>query len=200
VLAGIKYYTDATSTKGAIGITDVTNIIQKAGYFVTAQIGAEQVAEQWQKVIALYDKFKNSTDKIIIKYRTSEDDPVYGTGTWSEDDILRSTDDLSTVSGGDEVEILQGKGAGLCTHIKSITGNYRMTLDETISGMSGTCKFRVQKWKKVGEIADQEGSFTSLGFDSNASSWIQFKIFIIGTGRSPQISRIVSKSEPSEDY
>ena len=202
ILAGIEYYSDATTTKTAFGILDSDNNVKKAGYFVTAQITSEEVAEAWSNVVVLYDKLKNSTDKIVVKYRTSEDDPVYATGTWSEDDILRSTDDLSSVDNGDEIEILNGKGAGLCTHIKSITDDagYRITIDETISGMSGTCKFRVQKWRKIGEIADQDGSFESFSFDSGKSSWIQFKVFTIGTGRSPQISRLVSVSTVGEDY
>lgn len=200
VLAGIKYYSDATTTKAAIGITDVANTIKKAGYFVTAQIGAEEVGEQWQKIVALYDRFKNSTDKIIIKYRTSEDSPIYATGTWSADDILRSSNDLSSVENGDEIEVLQGVGAGLCTHIKSITNTYRIVIDETITGMSGTCKFRVQKWSKIGDIADMNGTFESMKFEANASAWIQFKVFIIGTGRSPQLNRIVSVSAKSESY
>lgn len=194
-LAGISYYSDATTTKAAIGITNVINNVQKGGYFVTAQLSAENFDEAWKEVVAVHDKFNNSTDRIIIKYRTSEATPIYATGTWSSDTILRSTSDLSTVENGDEVEILRGTGAGACFHIDSITGTYRMQLDyNPLSGMTGTCRFRVQKWQKVAIQDDTTVQFIRRTLNEAKGSWVQFKVFMVGTGKSPQLIKLISSS------
>ncbi|MFM0864043.1 hypothetical protein, partial [Klebsiella pneumoniae] len=81
---------------------------------------------------------------------TSEDTPIYATGTWTEDNLLTSSDDLSSIEQGDEIEILRGTGSGACFSIVDITGTYTIELDfNYLFGMSGTCKFRASKWRKL---------------------------------------------------
>lgn len=196
ILAGVKYYSDATTEKTAFGITNVANDVKKGGYLITAQLRAEQFDEIWQEIVAAYDKFKNSTDRIIVKYRTSEDTPLYATGKWSSDTLLRSTDDLSTVENDDEVEILRGTGSGVCAHITSITGTYRLQLDyNPLSGMTGTCRFRVQKWQKIGTADTTDDYMLRKTLDAKPGAWVQFKVFMVGTGKSPQLHKLLSVSE-----
>lgn len=201
IMAGISYYSDATTQKTAFAITNVINDIKKGGYFVVIQLNVEKFDEIWKEVIATFDKFKNSTDRIVISYRTSEDTPIYGTGTWSTDTILRTSADLSTIEQGDEIEILRGNGSGVCFSIDSITDNYRLQLDfNPLSGMSGTCRFRASKWKKLKTCTDTDISFLRSEIDSKQGAWIQFKIFMVGTGMSPQINKLIGVSSPNSDY
>lgn len=200
LLAGVQYYTDATNTNVAIGFLDGDNDVEKGGYLTSTQLQAEEIGEVWQDIVAYVDKFKNSTDKLIIKFRTSEDDPVYVTGRWSADDILRSDTDMTGVSTGDEVEILRGKGAGLLSKITSLTNNNRMVLKDTISGMSGTCTFRVQKWKEINRIDDQTTFVKNMTIGSNTGGWVQYRVFMVGAGKSPQLQRLVSVSKPDSKF
>lgn len=197
VLAGIKYYTDATTTSTGFFITDKDNDVIKSGYFTTTQIQAEQVRESWNMVHALYKQMDNATDKLVIKYKVVQDDPEYFTGTWSDDDTFTSTGSMTNVVAGDEVEIVRGEGAGLCAHISSISeagGTYTVNLDESISGMSGTLKFRTQKWKKIDEVADTVNDMSSFAINE-VSSWIQFKVWFVGTGKNPELHRLIIGSK-----
>jgi len=199
IMAGVKYYSDATTTKAAIAITRVIDDIKKGGYFVTAQLSAEKFDESWKEVIAVYDRFKNSTDRIYLKFRTYESTPVYGTATWGDDDRITTNIDLSSFSQGDEVEILRGNGSGACYTIRSINGT-QIRFEEThFTGMSGTCRIRVQKWEKVGVADTTDETNLRKTFESIPDAWIQFKLFMVGTGRSPQVSKLISVSSSRSD-
>ena len=203
IMAGLVYYTNATATQAAVGITDRADSIQKAGYFVTAQANAESFDETWKEVVAVHDRMKNSTDRIILKYRTHESTPIYGTATWSNDLLLRTTTDLSTIEQGDEIEILRGTGSGTCFSVKNITNpaDYRVTLDcNPLAGMTGTCTFRAQKWKLIGTADTLDEMFIRKGLDAKRGAWVQFKVFLIGTGRSPQLIKLLSSSDNASIY
>jgi hypothetical protein len=201
VLASISFTTNASSfvdnDLAAVAITNQANDIKKAGYFVTAQLTAETFDETWKEVIAVHDRLKNSTDRIIIKYRTYETDPIYGTGTWAEDKRITSTADVSSLSAGDEIEILRGTGAGECLTIDSISSTQIRFKENYLSGMTGTCRFRGQKWKEIGQQLNQDEHFLRRILDARHGAWVQFKVFMIGTGKSPQLIKLLSISSPN---
>lgn len=194
ILAGIQYYTSATATKAAIGVTNVIDTVKKAGYLVTAQLNAESFDEVWKEVIAVHDRLKNSTDRIVIKHRTYESDPIYGTGTWSEDTRFTTLADLSTIDSGDEIEVLRGTGAGECLTIDNISGTMVRLKENFLTGMTGTLRFRAQKWSEIGKQVNQDEQFLRRTLDSSPSAWVQFKIFMVGTGKSPQLIKLLSVS------
>lgn len=199
-LAGITYFTDATATSTAFGITNVVNNKQKGGYLVTAQLNSKNFDEQWKEVVATFDRLKNSTDRIFIKYRTYESTPIYGTGTWAEDTRITTTTDLSSLSEGDEIEILRGKGAGACLTIDYISGTMVRFKENPLSNMSGTVRFRGQKWQEVVVIDETDLHFIKKSLDAKTGAWVQFKVFMVGTGKSPQLIKLISNSAPQGDY
>lgn len=194
ILAGMSFYLNATTTKAAIGVTNVIDDIKKAGYFITAQLNAENFDETWKEIIAVHDRLKNSTDRLVIKYRTYESDPIYGTGTWSEDTRFTTTTDLSTLDQGDEIEVLRGTGAGACYTIDYISGTMVRLKENYLTGMTGTLRFRGQKWQQVGSQVNQDEQFLRRTLDANNDAWIQFKVFLVGTGKSPQLIKLLSVS------
>jgi hypothetical protein len=199
ILAGVSYYSDATTTKAAIGVTNVIDDIKKAGYFVTAQLTSETFDETWKEVIAVHDRLKNSTDRIIIKYRTYESDPIYGTGTWAEDTRITTTTNVSSLSEGDEIEILRGKGAGVCLTIDYTSGTMIRFKENFLTGMTGTCRFRGQKWQEIGQQINQDEQFLRKTLEGKGA-WVQFKVFMIGTGKSPQLIKLLSVSSAQANY
>lgn len=194
IMAGVKYYSDATTTKAAIAITRVIDDLKKGGYLVTSQLNAETFDETWKEVIAVHDRLKNSTDRIVIKYRTYESTPIYGTGTWAEDTRFTTTTDLSSLSEGDEIEVLRGNGSGQCLTIDYISGTQVRLKENFLSGMTGSLRFRGQKWKDVGVQMNQDEQFIRKTLDAKPGAWVQFKIFMVGTGRSPQLIKLLSVS------
>lgn len=194
ILAGFTFYSDATTTKSAVGITDVDNDIQKGGYLVTAQLPPELFEESWKEIIALHDKLKNSTDRIHIKFRTSEDAPTYGTGTWAEDTRFTTTTDLSDYDEGDEIEVLRGNGAGACFTINYISGTQVRLTENPLSSMSGTLRFRAQKWQNLGTQKNTDEYYKRLALEAKQGAWVQYKICMVGTGKSPQLIKLISNS------
>lgn len=178
--------------------------IAKSGYFITSEMTINEIEEQWQKMWLKIKKLANATDKIIVKYRTEsksfgDPDSFQSTGSWTADDTFTSTDNLSNVAVGDEVEVGSGEGSGLYARINSISeaaGTYTVVLDETVSGASGSMSFRVWNWKKIGsDITSQTIKQKVLPLSPN-STWIQFKIILFGTGSSPELEEVITKSKP----
>lgn len=195
-LAGISIYTNGSSTTAGVfcdetAVTSVhkggnTTAVQKSGYIVTAKIASQNVTDVWQKIFVKYKKFFTNTDRMVIKYRI--DDPVPQTYpiTWVNGTTFTSTSDLSSYVIGDEVEIMQGLGSGMCAHITSISllnGTTTVVIDETPTNIiASTAVARFQKWTKVGsDIFDQASQFKELAI-GQTSIWIQFKIFMLWTG------------------
>jgi hypothetical protein len=202
-LASLSFTTDASHMVGnsipVIAITNQANDIKKAGYLVTAQLNTETFDETWKEVIAVHDRLKNSTDRIIIKYRSYESDPIYGTGTWAEDTRITTTTNVSSLSEGDEIEILRGTGAGECLTIDSINSTQIRLKENYLSGMTGTCRFRGQKWQEIGTQLNQDEQFLRKTLEGKGA-WVQFKVFMIGTGKSPQLIKLLSVSSAQANY
>lgn len=183
LICGATYYTDASSTASGIFTDDPLNTIQKYGYFVTGWIKSSAIKETWKKIAVKYRKLLNSSDRVIVKYRVAEVDPVYIDITWVTTTQFSSSTDLTNYVGY-EAEIIQGTGSGKCAHITSITGNnpWKANLDETFTGVTtGTAKARLQRWVKHLEVSDQltESKVIALG---KVSERIQIKVCMEFTG------------------
>ncbi len=200
---GASYYQDATTTKSGIFYDDSNDTQQKAGSFVTSKIEAQDaqgmasVQNTWQNINLIFRKFLNSGDYMETKYRVSEVEPVEATITWASTTTFTTTTDISAYlpSGwttGYEVEVMNGIGAGICTHITAISlnaGTYTVTVRDTITSASGTAKARFQFWKTIGIRNDQYDSKDQNGM-GDISSWVQFKIWMKWTGRN-EIERLI---------
>lgn len=199
ILAGAKYYTDATSTKSAIFIDSPVNPTtnyegQKRGYYVTTWFNSSEVEDKFERLWDVHKRFLTSTDKIVYKYRLIEEDPIQATITWTSTTTFTTTTDVSaygpTATGfngtsGGEVEVVQGTGSGSCTHISDISesgGTYTVTLDTAVTGVTGTAKARFQKWIKLfPEVTGQIKSWEQMAILSN-NTQIQIKCCMEFTG------------------
>lgn len=195
LLAGAQYYTDATSTTYGIftdspfPTTDTSYLEgQKYGYIVTAWILSTALKDTWKKIGAMYRKLLNSTDRLWLKYRTNEIDPVEISITWGtvfpDRTSFTTTTDASAYTGY-EVEVVQGQGSPKCSHIKSVVNNagtYTVLLDEPYLNVSGTAKVRIQNWIKIGKVSDQTTESILKTLKSISSYRIQIKCCMQFTG------------------
>lgn len=209
LLAGAVVYTNASSTDTGIFTNDIFNAVsgttgqyatQGSGYFVTTQIQSSQIKESWQKLVLFYKKFLTSTDSIVAKARTNAVDPTYFNLTWTNTTQFETTTNLGAYAVGDEIEILQGTGSGMCSHISAIgTGGigYQVTVDTVHTGVTtGTAKGRAQYWKKFGTINNQTSQFDIKGINLN-STWIQLKIHLIFSGPN-EFEKAILISKPEQ--
>jgi len=199
-LVGAKYFTNATATLNGIFYPDSNDTLQKAGYLVTSKFFSSGITEVWNHIIPRFRKLLSANDKIVVKYRTSENDPSEATITWSNDGNVFSTTQ-SGLSVGDEVELLQGIGSGVCAHITRIEtqgSTYFITIDQTVLGISAgtTAKARFQTWKLAGTYSAQTDDHRKFLLDkAGDGSWVQFKIWVIFHGKDEIYDAfIISKS------
>jgi hypothetical protein len=174
---------------------------KKCGYFITPQIQTQNVEEIWQKQYGICKKLLNSTDKIVVKYRTDEssimsDSPMRC--TWASTTTFTTTDGrMSNASVGNEVEIIEGEGSGLSTHITQITllaGTYTVTIEDTVTAASGNIDIMIWNWTKIGTFNTQgvrNFEFPIMDY----GSWIQIKNVLIWQG-SNQIEKFIVSSKP----
>lgn len=192
LLVGYSYRADASSQRYAIGVVDSKNTISKVGYVVTTKIDTANVEETWQKIYATHKLLLDSTDKICLKYRTSEIPPVEGSITYTiqslgSTNVFTTTLNLSSFAIGDEVEITQGGGGGQIEHITAISeagGTYTVTVANQITGAvfgNNTARARFQKWISLGEQIAQDIDFKEFPI-AKSSSWIQLKLVMYFTG------------------
>lgn len=184
LMCGATFYSDATNTKSGIFIDDSNDTVQKFGYFVTTWIRASGQRDIWEKVSAFYRKLLASTDRITVKYRLTEASPTEISATWVNTTSFTTSTDISGMIGY-EVEGIVGTGSGFCAHLSAVSesgGTYTGTVDEAFTGVTtGTTKLRLQAWKKLFQVSDQnsESVIRSL---LNKSSRIQLKCTMLFTG------------------
>lgn len=203
VIAGAKYYTNASSTSSGIYIdspvnTTTDNEGQKRGYLVSAFIESEDAESSFGRIWATFRKFQNTTDNVTFKYRNTEQDSVEASITWVNTTSFTTTTDITaygpSATGfnglvGGEVEILQGTGSGATPHIASITSNagtYTVVLNNAVTGVTNsTAKARFQKWILIGDayaLIAQIKSWAQLPIDSSNEARIQLKCCLQWTG------------------
>lgn len=137
------------------------------GDFVTSKIYTGDITDVNQKLFVKFRNLIDSTDKIVVKYRTIERSylPIKlmpdstNAVTWTSTTTFTSTNaNMAYAQVGDEVSVLTGNGAGCLAHISSIvlaTGTYTVTLDEAITGVSNGNRSGVviNNWTKLGVIS-----------------------------------------------
>ena len=191
LLAGCSYYTNNSSTKFGIFFDDNVDNFIKAGYLVTTKIPSSQISDTWQKTVLKYNNLINSANKIVVKFRLKDVEPTEINVTWRNTTTFFTTTDLSsywTSGTGFEVEVVQGVGSGMCSHItgiQDVDGGYLVTLDEVHTGvvLNDISVVRLQKWIKLGSVNDVTSTFKIMPFPTTASSnYIQLKIWMLMYG------------------
>lgn len=196
LLWGANYYKNATYTESTglnfgLFTNDTNDNKQKFSHIITQKLFGG-ISDIWNKVYVVYKKLLNSTDKIVVKYKTEDDVPLVDSVTFTDIDRFTTTTDISDYSAGDDVRILQGYGAGKTVTIESITdnaGTYTVIVNDdlptAIIGITGVVQF--SKWIKAGtgEITYSEGKqYKALTLtEKNNSPTVQFKICMQFTGK-----------------
>ena len=188
LLVGAEIYSTATAKKKAMFVNHTLGTFQKAGYFITPRIEAQNKKESWNELSVIFKKLATSTDKIVLKQRIVEDDPLEFNATWTDSNTFTGTaTGMGNYVIGDEVEFVQGVGSGLCAHITAITslsGTYTVDIDETFSTATGTASARLSKWQKLGSVDYTYGVLEQIKeFSINkASPFVQLKVWFTWTG------------------
>ena len=192
-LVGAKIYTDGSNSVAQVWTNDTLPFSStatyhstlRAGYFVTTKLESSGLTEAWKGICIKYKNYIDAAEKIVVKYRLSEFPPTEMAITWINSTSFTTNDaNMLNYSVGDEVEITQGSGGGMCSHITQIinvAGSFTVTVDEIHTGVTtGTAKARFQYWKKSGVALNAVKQFEQFNLPTTATStWIQIKVFMI---------------------
>lgn len=186
LLAGFDYESASGSSEGGVFHDDTLDTTQKFGYFETKWIESNQIEDVWQQIILKVKKLRNSTDKVVVKYKVDYHDTTAASITWSDTSTFTTTVDISDYNVGDEVEITRGSGGGKSAHIESISesgGTYTVSLDDTFTGVSGDSRARFDKWIKAGELDEQNKRWKRFTLNKDVNSpQIKIKVCMQFTG------------------
>lgn len=185
---------------------------ENRGYFITSKIPATFIKDKIQTFTVKYRGVDTAEDMIIPKYRTIEradcldemPQSLIQTGIWSSlPNSFNTAADMSNVAMGDEIEIVNGSGAGYLAHVtdtvfNATTSMWGVFIDESIQNCAkdDTFYFFTENWVKCEEgpiTSDDNDIYTNEDEDddladggdksfsvSGECKWIQFKIELRG--------------------
>lgn len=187
--------TDGSTNWQTLGT--VSTNAESRGYFITPKIFSTGVTDNFNKLTLKFTKLTSDLDKIIIKYRTTDDmrqfidlsQPTAWQATWTSTTTFTTTEtEMENSQVGDEIEFLRGAGGGILAHITAISenaGTYTVTIDETYDNyQSGDkARFVFRNWTKLIEIAYGDSNAEQCFYSEDigqSGKWIQFKIELRG--------------------
>lgn len=190
IMFGCRLYsTDGTNNLSYINVDllspkDGDNVHPRLAYIVTPYLETRMVKDIWQNIIIKYRKLLGNTDRILVKYRTTKDNPnIIQSVVWDSDtEFTSSSTVIPLLNIGNEIEVIRGAGSGSLAHIVSIVDNgsdYTVTLDEPIIGVvaGSISNLRSQTWNKLPPIYSGSFQFADIPLPQyNKDTEVQFKI------------------------
>ena len=165
---------------------------------------SSKVTQVWQKIILKYRKMLDTTDKILVKYRTTKDIPITEQNVEWDSDTQFTATSFAGVEVGIEAEILNGNGSGAVAHVTAITdntGSFTITLDNNIIGVTAgdISDVRFQKWNQLPEITANDFQFTDLPVPQyNKDTEMQFKIVMNWTNIENELREVIVVNETDQ--
>lgn len=192
---------------------------RNVGHAITSKIHASAIQDAFNKLIVNLEKLYLDTDLVRLKIRnvdvfglpTPERYSDTGLATWVTNQqftINTLTKDFRSASVGDEIDIVEGAGAGYTAHITAIDDSsttYVVDIDEVIPNviLGNTSEVVVDNWKKMSTDITVEDENLTKGFaqrspDSTRSEWSQFKVEY--RGRSIPVNKIAVITAVDKEY
>jgi hypothetical protein len=98
-------------------------------------------------------------ERIVVKWRGSQvATPLFVTLNWVNETTCTTTDNLTGVKEGDEIDIVSGQAASRVAHITAIEGTNTktLTIDEAIGSTGATSKAWIDHWIKKGVVTSNK--------------------------------------------
>ena len=185
-------------TQTAKGVLMSLGMGRNRGSFVLSKILSSKVKDTFTNIRAIVDHFVTGTDTIVFKYRKLKKNGLptalffTGSATWTSTTTFTvdtTKKDFKSVSIGDEIEVVEGAGAGYTVHVTAIensTSTYAVTVDEAMPVSSGSFDFIADNWAKVATFTKTTGNVASDGIASQnidvSAKWIEVKVELRGRG------------------
>jgi len=187
VVFALEYFTDAddtsSDTQWGLFADDTNDNTQKAGTLTFPRIMSSNFRDTWEKIYTAVSDLVTTGDLVEVKYRTKDVAPVYADITWTGADRFSTNTELTAFGQGDEVTIVQGKGAGAVIHAAELTSGSgsEVILDRAPQGIvvGETAVVKLENYKKAGKITDLASEGFGVGKQDH---WLQVKLYMQWTG------------------
>jgi hypothetical protein len=207
ILGGeVMFGLDATAADGTTSHSSLMTLGlgHNVGSFTTTPVPATDFLDTYESVAQVLKDLALSDHEVILKYRivrrygfpnAYRKDATNGLATWTSDTSF-SVDtrykDMNGAEEGDEVDIIEGAGAGNLRHIASVLfegDTCTITLTEAVPGIEADDKSEViiDNWKRLEASITPDTLSKNLAVKelpgtnpSNVSAWAQFKVEIRG--------------------
>lgn len=171
------------------------------GYFITTRHEAGSVADAFETVVVKADKL-DSGQSIAVKYRdvSYSNMPLEVTDiTWLDGTHFTTTNALTNVAVGDEVEINAGVAGGMNVHITAIEGETTKTVTvdtDTSATLNDLSDVYITSFKPISTtMTDDDGEYKKLGASVTAPSR-QYKVVMSGD---VTLREVISKSNNKQE-
>ena len=165
------------------------------GYFTTTRHESNSVADAFESVYVKADTL-DTDETVTVKYKdvTLPNFPVTVEDiTWLNATQFTTTNALTNVEVGDEVEIILGSYAGELCNITSINGGTTktVTVDKELGTLNDTSDIQIDRYKLItDEYVEDNGEYKKMG-DGKTSPSRQYKVVMKGD---VTVREIISKS------
>lgn len=165
------------------------------GYFTTTRHESNTIADAFESFIVKADTL-DTNESIVLKYKdvTRPDFPLTVTDiTWLNATQFTTTNTLTGVEVGDEVEIILGYKSGNHCNITAIEGGTTktVTVDVSLGTLNETSDVQIDAWKKIDtEYIEDDGEYKKTG-DGLTSPSRQYKVWMEGD---ITVREVISKS------
>ena len=165
------------------------------GHFTTIRHESESISDVFDKFVIKNDTL-DTDETVSFKYKdvTNPGFPrLINTVTWLDDTRFTTTDALTGVTEGYEVEILAGYRAGYLANIMSVTGGTTktVTLDTSLGVLNETSDIQIEAWENYKTSADSETGEVKDFDSSDTSPSRQYKVIMKGD---VTVREVISKS------
>lgn len=170
------------------------------GHLITTPIPSSSITDSFNKLYQFIETLDLDDDEVVVKYRTKRrygfptqlrhntgDSSYMATWTSTKSFTLDITKkDFGGAQVGDEIEIIEGSGAGYTAHITDIdtsaSPSYSITLDEDILAVTVGDKFdfMVDNWKRATTSITKLNKHIGETALSADDAWVQVKVELRG--------------------
>jgi transcription antitermination factor NusG len=170
------------------------------GYFTTVRHESDSIADAFETFVVKADTL-DTDESIIVKYKDVSRPNLPLTVTdisWLNANQFTTTNALTNVEVGDEVEIISGTHSGDHCNILSIEGSTTktVTVDTDFGVLNALSNVQIDAFKKIEtDMTESDGEYKKLGSSDGVSPSRQYKVWMKGD---TIVREVISKSNAKE--
>jgi len=170
------------------------------GYFTTVRHESDSIADNFEKFVVKHDLL-DTGETIRTKYKdvTAPGLPYTVTDiSWLSATQFTTTNALTGIEEGDEIEVIAGYRSGYQCHITDISGDTTktVTIDESIGLLNELSDIQINRWKKIEPNDETNAERIVYGSEEGSNPVREYKVVMKGN---VTVRETISKSNNNEE-